>query len=86
MKTQIEILANALGQSLAGEPAPSFKTPEFAATIAACKALGATGREALLAREALGAKVIQMLLDRNLASMHGERAMAIMRDVGQDLC
>jgi len=44
------------------------------------------GADAMRAREILATEVLKILLNRTTASMHGERALAVMRDGGQELC
>lgn len=86
MKTHIEIIEANLAQVIAGEPVPSFQGPEFAALMQAIKAMTAPDREAYMGREVLGAKVLQLLLERIDSSMQAERALAIMRHNAKPSC
>ena len=81
MQHQIDTITDALAQALAGEPAPAFDTADFRETV---KAIG------VLTNPAFGPTPhghhMQALVGRMRASMQSERALAVMRDNGQNLC
>jgi hypothetical protein len=81
--TQILTITNALAQAMCGEPAPSFRSAEFRTTISALTALTAPGAaidaHGLHLHEQVGRVALSLLLDRFLAAMTAERAVAIMR-------
>jgi len=90
MTTELDQITTALAQAMQGEPAPSFKSQEFLRLIGAVNALTNTDNigEPLtrLVHEQIGLKALQLLLDRMSASMHSERAVAMMRDNGKKPC
>lgn len=83
MKLNLEIVSGALEQVINDEPAPSFRSPEFADLIAAIRGISneATTPEAhqRLLFEQIGRKAVLLLLDRLTASMGAERTVSIMR-------
>lgn len=78
-KTNLEILSNALAQAINGEPAPSFRSEDFAEILAAAGHLTQGDfQNADMAR--LGLEAVKLIGARLVAGMHSERAMAMMRD------
>jgi hypothetical protein len=90
MHSKIDTLAASLDKAIQGEPAPPFSSPEFRELLAAVTALNTVNQIgnpfAMLAHEQLGRIAMQLLLERLQASMQSERALAMMRDNGQNLC
>jgi hypothetical protein len=90
MATQLEVVTARLAQAIQGENVSSFKSREFLELLDAIKALtSATDISAThtrLVHEQLGLKALQLLLDRMMASMQSERALAMMRDSGEKPC
>lgn len=78
MATNIEIIETALEQLIDGHSAPAFEGPQFASLIDAIKSLPPAEYHAL------GAKTLQVLLDRMSAGMNAERVLQKMRDGNGD--
>ena len=82
MKFNLEIVNDALAQVINDEPAPSFRSPEFADLVAAIRGISnqaAPEAHQRLLFEQIGRKAVLLLLDLLTASMGAERTVAIMR-------
>ncbi|WP_155885272.1 hypothetical protein [Acidovorax sp. JHL-9] len=80
--TNFEHITQVLEQTIDGEPIPTFRSPAFAALIAAASAISASPQDC----EKLGRSCCLMLLDRLSASMHGEREIQLLKDSSRPLC
>lgn len=82
MKFNIEIISSALEQVINEEPAPSFRSPEFADLIAAIRGIANQAAPEVHQRllyEQIGRNAVLLLLARLTASMGVERTVSIMR-------
>lgn len=73
--SNIQTVVTALESMLAGDPCPSFKSPEASALLQAMGAL-----EFPLEHGKLGAQVMQAMIARLRASVEAERDLAMLRD------
>lgn len=80
--TDIDQITRTLEQALAGESPASFKSPEFAELIRSINAVYPDRVNC----EALGHRVLQMLLARMSAAMHTEREIQILKYGSEPLC
>ena len=89
MKSNIETVNRAILQAFSGEPCPSFMSDEFAQTM---KAIGemtkppGSGEPDRSPASQIGLQAARLILDRLMTSMHAERALAVMRDDGNQPC
>jgi hypothetical protein len=89
MNSNTETIRHALLQAFSGEPCPSFMSDEFAQTM---KAIGemtkppGSGEPDRSPASQIGLQAARLILDRLMTSMHAERALAVMRDDGNQPC
>jgi hypothetical protein len=81
----LDQITTALEQAIQGEPAPSFNSPEFRQLVSAISSITGAADNRLESR-LIGRKALSLLLSRLNASMQSERAVAVMRDNGENLC
>lgn len=75
LDTITDFLSRQIGS---GEPAPTFRSQEFADLVAAARSIAEQGRGATY--EAIGRRALELILCSLSASMQGERTVALMRD------
>ena len=89
MKSNIETVNRAILQAFSGEPCPSFKSDEFAQTMSAVAEMTKPPGNGELDRSPvaqIGLQAARLILARLMTSMHAERALAVMRDDGNQPC
>lgn len=77
MEANIEIISQALAQAINGEPAPTFRSDDFAQILKASghitgPSFDGTAKDEALAQ--IGLQAIKLIAARLVASMHSERA------------
>lgn len=82
--TNTQTIVTALSKTLAGEPLPHFGSAEFRELVKAITALTEPGNAHQ--HERIGRKAMYLMLEHAQASMQGERALALMRDNGGEVC
>ena len=86
MKNKLTIITAYLEEVFSGDPAPSFKSEEFAGLMSAISSItGIDSADPACAAvyEAIGRETVLLLLDRLQASMTTERTLAVMRGNNQ---
>ena len=86
MKKKIAIITAHLEEVFNGDPAPAFKSEEFAGLISAISSISGTESAdpaCAAVYESIGRKTVLLLLDRLQAYMVAERTLAVMRGNNQ---